>query len=72
MVIDGIEMKGKKSIMSGFPQRRSLDQFHLNNMGVKKTGLLLCESMYWKNYNANLENTIENPHMSQLSGDTTK
>ena len=40
-------------------QREELEQLHLNHMGIKKTKLLACESVYWTGMNNDIENHIK-------------
>ena len=39
-------------------QKQALDQLHSGHMGIKKTGLLAHESIYWVNVNIDIENTV--------------
>ena len=36
-----------------------MSQLYKNHMGSKKMRLLVCESIYWVNMNANIENAVE-------------
>ena len=45
VVIDGIIMKGRHIIIPKVLQPQTLDQFHINHMGMEKTKLLTCESI---------------------------
>ena len=43
-VIDGVVMKGIS--IPAVPKQQVLDQLHLNHVGIEKTKLLACKSMY--------------------------
>ena len=58
-VIDGVVMKGRHIIIPGFLKQQVLDQLHLNHMDIKKTKLLMCESIYWVNINTDIEKHIK-------------
>ena len=58
-VIDGIIMKGRHIIIPGILKTQVLDQLHINHMGIEKTKLLACESIYWPNINDEVENFIK-------------
>ena len=45
-VIDGVVMKGRCIIIPAVLKQQVLDQLHLNHMGIEKTKLLICESVY--------------------------
>ena len=36
-----------------------LEQLHTNHMGIEKMHLLIRESAYWVNMNANIEQTVK-------------
>ena len=59
-VIDGVVMKGRCIIIPQDLKQQVLDQLHLNHMGIEKTKLLMCESVYWVNINNNIENHVKN------------
>ena len=47
VVIDGIIMKGRCVVIPKVLGTQVLDQLHVNHMGMEKTKLLACESVYW-------------------------
>ena len=49
-VIDGVVMKGRQIVIPTVLKQQVLDQLHTNHMGIKKTKLLTCESIYWGQY----------------------
>ena len=59
-VIDGIVMKGRHIIIPKVLKQQALDQLHVNHMGIKKTKLLACKSIYWVNISNDIENYIKN------------
>ena len=59
-VIDGLIMKGRNIIIPQDLKQQVLDQLHLKHMGIKKTKLFMCESVYWVNINNNIDNHIKN------------
>ena len=54
-VIDGVVMKGRCIIIPAELKQQVLNQLHLNHMGIEKTKLLTCESVYWVNINTDIE-----------------
>ena len=57
--IDGITMKGRHVIIPEVLKAQMLDQLHINHMGIEKTKLLACKSIYWVNINDDIENFIK-------------
>ena len=49
-VIDSVVMKGRHIMVPQDLKQQVLDQLHLNHMGIEKTKLLTCESVYWCQY----------------------
>ena len=58
-VIDGIIMKSRHVIIPEILKTQALDQLHINHMGIEKTKLLACESIYWVNIIDDIENFIK-------------
>ena len=58
-VINGIIMKDRHVITPEILKTQDLDQLHINHMGIEKTKLLACESIYWVNINVDIENFIK-------------
>ena len=58
-VIDGVVMKGRCIIIPAVLKQQVLDQLHLNHMGIKKTKLLTCKSIYWVDFNTYIEKHIK-------------
>ena len=57
---DSIEMKSERIIILFQLQKQILQQLHSNCMGTgKKMRLLVHESVYWLNMNADIENTMK-------------
>ena len=52
-VIDWIAMKGRKIIIPATLQKEP-EQWHVHEMGIEKTRLLACESVYWINVNGDI------------------
>ena len=72
-VLDMIAMKGRRIIMSSSLQQRALNQLHINHMGIEKTGLFACLSIYWTYINNDTEKKIlKLPCMLWFSSNTTK
>ena len=57
-IINGIKMKSICTIIPKELQRHALEQIRNNHIGIDKTRLQVCESIYCVNMNANIENTI--------------
>ena len=57
--IDEVVMKGRFKIIPVVLKQQVLDQLHLNHMGIKKTKLLACESLYWVNINTDIDKHIK-------------
>ena len=45
-VTDRVILKGRYVVIPEILQRRALQHLHVNHMGIKKTKLLACESIY--------------------------
>ena len=58
-VIDSVVLKGRHIIVPQDLQQQVLDQLHLNHMGIEKTKLLMCQSVYWVKINTNIEYHIK-------------
>ena len=58
-VIDGVIRKGRCIIISDSLKQQVLAQLHTNHMGIEKTKLLACESVFWHNINANIKAYIK-------------
>ena len=54
-MMSGIAMKGKCIIVPNLLQRQILEQLYANHMGIEKTCLLIRESAYYINMNADIE-----------------
>ena len=59
VVIDGIILKGRHIVIPNSLKQQVLIQLHINHMGIEKTKLLACESVYWSSINADIENYIK-------------
>ena len=59
LVIDLIVMKDRRMIIPASLQKRALDQPHVNHMGIEKTRLLACKSIYWRNIKSKIEYAIK-------------
>ena len=58
-VIDDIVIKGGRITVPALLQQRTLQQLHINHMGIEKTKLLARESIYCISINTNIENAIK-------------
>ena len=58
-VINGVVIKGRCIIIPAILKQQVLDQLHLNHMGIKKTKLLTCESIYWVGINTDIDRHIK-------------
>ena len=58
-VIEGIIMKGRCVNIPETLKTQALEQFHINHMGIEKTKLLACKSIYWVNINNDIENYVK-------------
>ena len=59
VVIDGVIIKGRCIIIPDSLKQQVLTQLHTNHMGIEKTKLLACESVFWHNINGNIEAYIK-------------
>ena len=59
-VIHGVVMKGRCIPIPTSLKQQVLDQLHTNHMGIEKTKLLTCESVYWADINVDIEKHIKN------------
>ena len=62
-VIDRVVMKGRHIAIPAVLKQQALDQFHLNHMGIEKTKLLMCKSVYWVDINTDIDKHIKNCNM---------
>ena len=58
-VIDGIILKGRCIIIPDSLKQQVLAQLHINHIGIEKTKLLACESVFCHNINTNIESYIK-------------
>ena len=58
-VIDSIILKDRHIVIPSSLKQQVLDQHHTNHMGIEKTKLLACESVYWSSINADIKNYIK-------------
>ena len=58
-VIDGVMLKDRHIIIPTSLKQQVLDQLHTNHMGIEKTKLLTCKSVYWSNINADIKKYIK-------------
>ena len=58
-MINGVILKG---ICVVIPEtlKKALEQLHANHVGIVKTKLMACESIYWTNINDDIEQHIKN------------
>ena len=59
VVIDGVILKGRCIIIPDSLKQQVLTQLHTNHTGIEKTKLLVCESVFWHNINANIKAYIK-------------
>ena len=58
-VINRIILKGRHVVIPETLQRQALEQLHVNHMGMEKTNLLACESIYRTGMNSDIENCMK-------------
>ena len=58
-IIDGVLLKGRHIVMPTSLKQQVLDQLHTNHMGIEKTKLFACESVYWPSINVDIEKYIK-------------
>ena len=72
-VIDGIILKGRYIVIPNSLKQQVFNQLHTNHMGIEKTKLLACKSVYWPSINADIENYIKHCAMCLgISADAAK
>ena len=59
-VIDRVVMKSRHIIIPAILKQHVLDQLHLNHVGIEKTKLLACKSIYWVDINTDIDKYIKN------------
>ena len=59
VVIDSVVLKGRHIIIPDSLKQQVLAQLHTNHMGIEKTKLLACESVFWHKINADIEAYIK-------------
>ena len=55
-----VAMKARRVIVPASLQDKTLKHLHLDHMGIEKTRILACESMYLINMNDYIEETVKN------------
>ena len=58
-IIDGVMLKGRCIVIPISLKQQVLEQLHTNHMGIEKTKLLACKSVYWSNINADIKKYIK-------------
>ena len=58
-VIDRAILKGRHIVIPRVLQKQTLQQLHINHMGIEKTKLLVCKSIYWIGMTVDIENHIK-------------
>ena len=58
-IIDGVVLKGRCIIIPTSLKQKVLEQLHSNHMGIEKTKLLVCESVYWSDINVDIKKYIQ-------------
>ena len=72
-VIGGVILKGRHVVIPDALERQALEQLHFNHMGIQKSNLLVCESIYWPGMNRDIENHIKKLlYPSWFSANTAK
>ena len=59
-VIDRAILKDRHIVIPDTLQKQALEQLHINHMGVEKTKLLACESIYLPGSNSDIKKYIRN------------
>ena len=58
-------LKGRHIVIPTSLKQQVLDQLHTIHMGIEKVKLLICESVYWYDINADIKEYIKKLcHMS--------
>ena len=58
-IMDRTAIKGRRIIIPASLQEEAINQLHVNYVGIEKTGMLACKSIYWINMNADIEEAIK-------------
>ena len=58
-VIDGLILKGGHIVIPESLQRQALEHLSVNYVGIDKTNLFTCESIYWTGKNNDIETHIK-------------
>ena len=58
-VIDGIILQGRHIVIPYSLRQQVLTQLHRSQMGIEKTKLLACDSVFWSNINTDIEGYIK-------------
>ena len=58
-VIDSVILKGRCIVIPNSLRQPILEQLYINHMGIEKTKLLACESVYWSSINSDIDNFIK-------------
>ena len=57
---DGVILKGRCIVIPNTLQKQTLEQLHINHMGMYKTKLFAFKSIYWPGMNSNIAKHIKN------------
>ena len=58
-IIHRMAVKGRIIIIPTLPQKKAVDQLHINDVGIEKIRLLVCESIYWINITVKKKTELE-------------
>ena len=72
VVINGITKKNRHVVIPKILKTQTLNQLHVDHMGIEKTKLLACKLVYWVNINLDIENHIKLHYMPYISAGTTE
>ena len=57
--LDSIAINGQRIIILALLHDKGFKQLSLSDMGIEKTRLLACESIYWINMNGDIEEIVK-------------
>ena len=58
-VLDRVMLKGRNIVIPTSLKQQVLEQLHTYHMGIEKTKLLACKSVYWSNINVDIKKYIK-------------
>ena len=69
-VKDGMDMKNRRIIILMELEQQAIEQLQINQLDIKKTRLMVGQSVYWVNMDNDIGEAIKNYHIPSISAIT--